>query len=688
MFNVPSGAAGKNFIREMTRLIELWLQEHKHLCKIALKLFMIMPAVLLQKPSRKSTAKQHSQYLASRLEKWGAGKFDELMLEARSIQQKLKSFPKPDKDDEQLSKAVAKLMLQGKVQAALRLLGKEQPVGVLDTTEETVEVLKKLHPEGKPAADEVLINAEPEYFDPVIFTNIDERSIASAALKTRGSAGPSGMDADAWRRLLISKNFGNAGKGLREAIAKMTQKLCTKELSNEEKNGIEASTACRLIPAMKQPSGVRPIGIGEVLRRIIGKAIVAEIKPDIVESCGSLQLCGGQKAGCEAAAHAMSEIFAEEETDAVLLIDATNAFNSLNRKALLHNIGFLCPPLSTYVRNCYGVPARLFVAGGAEISSSEGTTQGDPIAMPAYGVGILPLLEKIKPELNPEKTKHVAYADDLGGGSKLSKLRDWWDRCEEHGPAMGYYPKASKSWLVVKEEEKENAEEMFRGTNIKITTEGRKYLGGFVGKVEGAEKYVSELVEEWVAEMENLSKVARSEPQAAYSLFTSGFRHKITYFIRVIPNLQEVLKPLDDVIDNKFIPAITEGHFCSTIERQLFTLPVRLGGMGIPIFSELSGIEYANSRNATAELRSKIVQQDNQYEINMVRDREINNTITKAKDELERNKLKEIRKEMNRELIRANDLAQLKGASAWLNALPLRNEGYTLNKREFLTPWH
>ena len=73
------------------------------------------------------------------------------------------------------------------------------------------------------------------------------------------------------------------------------------------------------------------------MRRIIGKAIVAEIKTDLAESAGSLQLCVGQKAGCKAAAHAMRDIFAESETDGVLFVDASNAFNCLNRKALLHN---------------------------------------------------------------------------------------------------------------------------------------------------------------------------------------------------------------------------------------------------------------------------------------------------------------------------------------------------------------
>ena len=60
---------------------------------------------------------------------------------------------------------------------------------------------------------------------------------------------------------------------------------------------VEAYTACRLIPLNKNPNGIRPIGIGEVLRRIIGKAIIAEIKPEIMKSAGCLQLCAGQKAG-------------------------------------------------------------------------------------------------------------------------------------------------------------------------------------------------------------------------------------------------------------------------------------------------------------------------------------------------------------------------------------------------------
>ena len=75
--------------------------------------------------------------------------------------------------------------------------------------------------------------------------------------------------------------------------------------------------------------------------------------------------------------------------------------------------------MAIYIRNFYSVPSRLFVLGGTEMLSSEGTTQGDPLAMPVYAIGITPLLEVIK----AETMKHVAFADDLGGTGELLELR-------------------------------------------------------------------------------------------------------------------------------------------------------------------------------------------------------------------------------------------------------------------------
>ena len=100
---------------------------------------------------------------------------------------------------------------------------------------------------------------------------------------------------------------------------------------------LESFTSCRLIPLDKNP-GIRPIGIGEVLRWIMGKTVSASLKEELKEAAGPLQVCAGHSAGAEAAIHAISEVFTEEETDGILLIDASKAFNHMNRFAAQHNI--------------------------------------------------------------------------------------------------------------------------------------------------------------------------------------------------------------------------------------------------------------------------------------------------------------------------------------------------------------
>ena len=56
------------------------------------------------------------------------------------------------------------------------------------------------------------------------------------------------------------------------------------------------------------------------------------------------------------------------------MVDASNAFNSVNHQAALHDISILCPALATVLHNTYGAPTRLFVTGQGEISSREDTT--------------------------------------------------------------------------------------------------------------------------------------------------------------------------------------------------------------------------------------------------------------------------------------------------------------------------
>ena len=205
----------------------------------------------------------------------------------------------------------------------------------------------------------------------------------------------------------------------------------------------------------------------------------------------------------------MHNIFESDETDAALLIDASNAFNSLNRAAALHNVRVPCPMIATYAINTYRTPARLFVIGGKELLSSEGTTQGDPLAMSLYEISLQPLITLLGIR---SSAKQCWYADDATGAGALTDIRKWWDELLAAGPALGYYPNAKKCWLVVKSEKLKEANDVFAGTGKNITNEGRKHLGAALGQRSYLEEYVGSKVKEWISEVTLLAEFATSQP--------------------------------------------------------------------------------------------------------------------------------------------------------------------------------
>ena len=272
---------------------------------------------------------------------------------------------------------------------------------------------------------------------------------------------------------------------------------------------------------------------------------------DVQRIAGSLQLCAGQEAACEAGVHAMRSVFEDEGTEAILLVDASNAFNTLNRQVALRNVLNLCPILAPILVNTYRSHSKLFI-GGEHILSREGTTQGDPLAMAMYGIGTLPLIHKLR-----ENVTQCWYADDASAGGKLQHLRDWWEMVESMGPQFGYHPNPVKTWLIVKPEHLPLAENLFSGTGIQITIQGQKHLGAALGTRTFIEEFVRSKVASWVTEIENLSEIAKFQPQAAYAAFTHGLTSRWTFLMRTIPDIEELLQPLEDAIRHHFLPAIT-----------------------------------------------------------------------------------------------------------------------------------
>ena len=233
-----------------------------------------------------------------------SGDLLELLKEAETIQKSLRS-KKISTNIAEISKRFSQEMKKGNVNSAVKIRPDNMKNGILPLTGQTLNQLKLKHPEGKEASQEILLTDTPETIHPIKFESIDVEKIQKAAVKTQGGSGPSGMDADGWKRVLTLKQFGKSSIDLCKSFAEVIRMICSME--NQSKS-LEAFLACRLIPLDKNP-GLRPIGIGEVLRRIAVKVVVTHFRTAIVTSVGSLQVCAEQEAGCEAIIHAMHAIY-------------------------------------------------------------------------------------------------------------------------------------------------------------------------------------------------------------------------------------------------------------------------------------------------------------------------------------------------------------------------------------------
>ena len=313
LFMMPSGKVGKEYINECTRLILEWVSDSQ-LQSIAIKALMIMPSLLFQKCSRNSKPKNHTESMKRRLKLWKEGDFDGLVREVRFIQSKL-IYQNSPTSIELMAKKFNNFMLSGKVNTALRLLSDTDSAGILPTTKQTIDLLKEKHPVGASKYGHLLLHDLEESYEEYAYEEINGALIYKIAREIKVAASLSNLDANGLRRILTSSLSGNNSQDLCNAVALMAKKLCSKRYRGND-GSLEALLACKHTPLNKNP-GVRPIGIGEVIRRILGRAVVRPFRKNILQSAGDLQLCTGQRARCGAAVHPLSSIFSEDDSDAI-----------------------------------------------------------------------------------------------------------------------------------------------------------------------------------------------------------------------------------------------------------------------------------------------------------------------------------------------------------------------------------
>ena len=219
---------------------------------------------------------------------------------------------------------------------------------------------------------------------------------------------------------------------------------------------------------------------------------------------------------------------------------------------------------------------------------------------------------------------------------------------------------------------------------MKVTSEGRPYLGAALGTEEYIQAFVTDKVQQWAGELEQLATIARTQPHAVHAAFTHGMTSKWIYLTRTMPGIGPNLLPLEVIIRTKLTPALTGRPPPNDAERDLLALPARLGGIALVNPTQTTDTEFLSSTKITAALKEAIIQQDFQYTSEVVKSQlEAKTDVHKLRREQARQASEHLKVRLPHSLKWSMDLAQEKGASSWLTALPIEEFGFALHKGAF-----
>ena len=206
-------------------------------------------------------------------------------------------------------------------------------------------------------------------------------------------------------------------------------------------------------------------------------------------------------------------------------------------------------------------------------------------------------------------------------------------------------------------------------------------FGSTIGSTRFTEEYTAQKFEDFVEEMENLAKIVERYPQYAYAAFSHCIMGKWRYIMLTIEDVDTLFQPLEDVISQTFIPALTGRSQCTSDERRVLSLPLRYGDLNVISPETRACEEYKASQMISKPLKDMTVQKKESFRRPQLQFIKIN-PHRQRQQEIE-SVARQIRESLCLPKQRMMDLLFEKGTSSWLSVLPLQDQGFNLSKEEF-----
>ncbi|GKE30490.1 putative reverse transcriptase domain-containing protein, partial [Tanacetum coccineum] len=335
-------------------------------------------------------------------------------------------------------------------------------------------------------------------------------------------------------------------------------------------------------PLLKPDNGIRPIAVGTIWRRLVSKVAIKGVGKEISKYLSDFQFGVGVSGGAEAILHSVNRVLSEYHNDgslAMLNVDFSNAFNRVDRSALLHKVRVKCPLISLWVDFLYGQASRLYI-GDTHIWSANGVQQGDPLGPLLFALILHPLLHKIKDSC--KLLLHVWYLDDGTVIRDSEEVARVLDIIKVSGPGLGLELNIKKTEIFWPSCNGMKLREGLFPVDIRRPLLGVKLLGGAVSR---DANFISGLAMRRAANAVDLMSLLPQlhDPQSELFLLRSCLRGSIENIV------------------------VCGGPFFGDLQWRLASLPIRFGGLGLYSAKLVSSYAFVASRAQSWVLQDHIL---------------------------------------------------------------------------------
>lgn len=464
-------------------------------------------------------------------------------------------------------------------------------------TAETLSALESKHPLSSPSSQ---LPPPPDPTERTPTATVEDVQAAVASFRGGSAGGLDGLSPQHYKDLIFGTT-GDTGRVVLESVTQLVNLMLSGKVCTEITDVLYGANLCAL---KKKDGGIRPIAVGNAIRRVVSKICCKHIAPILSDKFQPTQLGFGSKGGCEAAVHAARAFLTSGAGEVLLKVDVRNAFNSVEREALLTQIKEVVPEIYHYMWQCYGEKTKL-VYRNHLLYSAAGCQQGDPLGPAIFSLAIHPVITKIKSKFN------VWYLDDGSIGDEASTALQDLDSMIKEFQNIGLELNFSKCELFINPnlptDKQTDIHSKFNSLapGIKILNKSSLRLLGSPVLDESIPKYIDDEITKF---QESSHRLVQINPQIAlviirYCLFVPKF----TYVLRCSPiwRHQNLLNNLDAMIRN----ILTEILNCQLDNRSWAqaSLPIRFGGLGIRSASSVALPAFLSSAHSTAGLYGKII---------------------------------------------------------------------------------